>query len=94
MIDRTAATTYEDATPQERGRLLDLLRRVLKLSDSATIEDINRALIQLDEVDPSEPITALSATRYPISAIEEEVRRKLGISVERWNRWDPKICLN
>jgi hypothetical protein len=85
MIDPTAATTYEDATPQQRGLLLELLRRVLKLSDSATIEDINRALIAIDEGEGT--IKALSASRLPNSAVEEQVRCGLGIHPEAWRRF-------
>lgn len=88
MFDSTAATTYEDATPQERGTMIEQLRRVLALSDTATIEDINRKLIELDEFVSNEPITALSAIRCSISAEEEEVRRRIGVHPDVWRRFN------
>ena len=68
--------TAAAATDQQRFEMCESLRRILQLSADATIEDINQALAAIDAY--------RSRNGTALSAAEEEVRQRLGISRERW----------
>jgi hypothetical protein len=91
--DRLAAgaSGYGDATPAEIRLLHTLLRRILRLSDDATVEEINCVLIALDQSGGT--LQALSASRLPalsaaLPATEQTIRRQLGICEETWLRFN------
>ena len=80
------AQTFEDGTLEQRARLLELLRKYLGLSNNSTIEDINGALIMMEEL---VSLTALDAKVPSHLLIQEEVRNRLGIPIENL----AQICL-
>ena len=78
------------ATQDQRAELIENCRRIFQLSQDATIEDINRAMAEADEYQQKNgsALTALSSRFRTKSPAEEEVRQRLGISSERWNRFN------
>ena len=71
----TGQQTWAAASDQERLQIIELLRRILQLSDDATVEDINAALLEID------------ARGTALTAAEDQVRERLGISQERWLKY-------
>ncbi len=77
MLDPTAATI---------ATILDQLRKLLNLSEGASLQDISTALLAID--DPM-ALQALSATfsedREP--SVAEKITRLLGVTPEMLRKW-------
>lgn len=66
------------------AEILDRLRRILRLSVDATIEDI---LAALDDLEGSPQLQALSAELPTSAADAAKIQRLLGVSDEACRRW-------
>lgn len=84
-----AQNAWANATEDQRTELVENLRRIFQLSQDATIEDVNRALAELDEYQQKNgsSLTSLSSRLSVESIAETEVRTRLGISRELWRKY-------
>jgi len=89
MIARLAgsftAPAYAGATPEQIAELHTLLRRLFQLSDDATIEDMNRALIAFEQGELA--LNALSAELPMDAAMRSKIQRLCGISDASYRKY-------
>jgi hypothetical protein len=94
MPSPAAQEAWAAATAQQQFELLEHLRRIFQLSADATVEDINRALLDADSYQTKKKtsvltsplsLSALAVIPAAVLSPDEEVRQRLGISRDRWS---------